>query len=63
MDKSVAVRSANFVENIKGLMRAAAIGRKNLESDGAFQLRELHISYGSFFDVEKREIALENTYF
>jgi putative transposase len=59
--KSVAVGSAKFVENIKGLMGAAAIGRKNMESDGSFQLREHQISYGNVFEAEKSEIALENT--
>jgi len=54
--------NANFVENIKGLMGAAAIGRKIIESDGSSQLREPQISYNQVFDAEKIEIALENTY-
>ena len=60
--RSVAVGSANFVENIKGLMGAVAIGRKNLESDGSNQLREPQIIYGNVFEAENCQIGPENTY-
>jgi putative transposase len=60
--KSIAVGSANFVENTKALMGVAATGRKSLESDGSYQLREPRISYGNLFEAEKSEIDLGNLY-
>ncbi len=60
---SIAVGNRNFVERVKSLMGALAIGRKSTESGESFQLREPAVPYGAYFVAKKGNIGPENTYF
>ena len=60
---SIAVGNRNFVERVKLLMGAMAIGRKSTQSGESFQLREPAGPYKADFGAKKREIGSENTFF
>jgi REP-associated tyrosine transposase len=60
---SIAVGNKSFVERVKSLMGALAIGRKNIEVGESFQLREPAVYYGAHFGLKKCDIGPENTYF
>jgi len=60
--QSIAVGSPSFIDKIKSLMGAMAIGRKRVEGSDSYQLRESSASYNALFEAEKCDIALENTY-
>ena len=61
--ESIAVGSKNFIEGIKDKMGVLAKGRKILENDGGFQLREEEGVYNSFFEDKNEDIAPLNAYF
>ncbi len=60
---SIAVGNRNFVERVKLLMGAMAIGRRSTRSGESFQLREPAAPYKADFGAKKREIGPENTFF
>ena len=59
---SIAVGNRSFVERVKLLMGALAIGRKSTQSGESFQLREPAAPYKADFGVKKRNIGPENTF-
>ena len=59
---SIAVGNRSFVERVKLLMGALAIGRKSTQSGESFQLREPAAPYKAAFGVKKRNIGPENTF-
>jgi putative transposase len=59
---SIAVGSKAFVEKLKALLGFRARGRRILEGDGAYQVREESAGYNAFFEAEKEDIGPENTY-
>jgi REP element-mobilizing transposase RayT len=59
---SIAVGNRSFVERVKLLMGALAIGRKSTQSGESFQLREPSAPYKADFGVKKRNIGPENTF-
>jgi REP element-mobilizing transposase RayT len=60
---SIAIGNRSFVERVKSLMGALAIGRKSTEVGDSYQLREPAASYKADFEAKKRDIGLENTFF
>ena len=60
--KSIAVGSKGFVENIKEKLGIRAKGRKVVESDGAYHLRETQAAYMSDFAPENSVLRAKNTY-
>ncbi len=60
--ESVAVGSQDFVETIKGKLGIRAKGRKVLEKEGKYQLREEVQTYNSNSDRENGNIGRGNTY-
>lgn len=60
---SIAVGDKGFIERVKKLMGAMAIGRRRSEAGDAYQLREPPTAYGAHFDPEKGDIGPENTFF
>ncbi len=61
--ESIAVGSQSFTEAIKERLGIMAKGRKVIETDGAFQLREERASYIAVSDSKKEDIWGQNTYF
>jgi len=61
--KSIAVGNKNFVEKMKSLMGAMAIGRKSTKAGESYQIREPAISYMAHLGAKKSDIGPENTYF
>jgi len=61
--KSIAVGNRKFVERVKSLMGALAIGRKSTETGKSYQLRESAVPYGAHLGAKKSDIEPENTYF
>ena len=61
--RSIAVGSERFIENVKSSMGTTASGRKVIEAEESFQLRETQSLYIDHFGVEKCEIDPQNTYF
>jgi putative transposase len=59
---SIAVGSKAFVEKLKALLGFRARGRKILEGDGGYQVRDESAGYNAFFEAEKEDIGPENTY-
>ena len=61
--KSIAVGSRGFVDRVKSILGALALGRKSIEAGEAYQLREPSIPYNAYFEVKKDDIEAKNTYF
>jgi len=61
--KSIAVGSNGFIDRIKSLMDARAIGRKIIEMGGSYQLREPGASYMVHLGTKQNNIGPENTCF
>ena len=62
--RSIAVGSRGFVDKVKFMLGAQALGRKSIEAGGSYQLREPSTPYNnSHFVVKKGIIGPENTYF
>ena len=59
---SIAIGNRSFVERVKSLMGALAIGRKNTEAGDSYQLREPAVPYIAHFVGKKGDIGLENTW-
>ena len=60
--KGIAVGNRSFVERVKSLMGALAIGRKSTEAGDSYQLREPAVPYIAHFGGKKGDIGLENTW-
>jgi putative transposase len=60
--ESIAVGSKSFTEAIKEKLGILAKGRKVIEIDGAFQLREERATYAAVSDSKKEDIGGQNTY-
>jgi len=60
---SIAVGNRRFVERVKSLMGALAIGRKSTEAEESYQLREPAVPYGAHLGAKKSNIEPENTHF
>lgn len=60
--ESIAVGSEKFIKTLKENLGIFAKGRKILESDGDFQLREEMGTYDAIFDSKKEDIGAKNTY-
>ncbi|MCB2183768.1 MAG: hypothetical protein KQH63_17190 [Desulfobulbaceae bacterium] len=61
--ESIAVGSKSFTERIKEKLGILAKGRKIIESDEGFQLRENKVTYIAHFDCKKDDIGGQNAYF
>ncbi len=61
--RSIAVGSRGFVDRVKSILGALALGRKSIEAGESYQLREPSAPYGAHFGVKKGDIGPENTYF
>jgi putative transposase len=61
--RSIAVGSKGFVERIKSMLGALALGRKKIEAGESYQLREPSAEYNVNFRVKKDYIGPENAYF
>ena len=60
--RSIAVGSELFIENVKSSMGAMAVGRKSIEAEDSYQLREAQSPYIDRFGAKKSEIGVENAY-
>jgi hypothetical protein len=60
---SIAVGNRSFVERVKSLMGALAIGRKSTEAGDSYQLREHSVPYIAHFGDKNSDIGPENTFF
>ena len=60
--QSIAVGSKGFVEGIKEKLGIRAKGRKVVESEGAYHLRETQAAYMSNFTPENSVLRAKNTY-
>ena len=61
--RSIAVGSRGFVDKVKSMLGALALGRKRTEAGESYQLREPAVPYNVHFEVKKSDIGSENTYF
>jgi len=61
--ESIAVGKKCFIETIKEQLGILARGRKILEKDGSFQLREDVGTYIVDSDIKKDDIAPQNAYY
>jgi len=59
---SIAVGSQGFIEKVKSLMGALAIGRESMEAGDSYQLREPAVPYTAHFGGKKDDMGPENTY-
>ena len=55
--KSIAFGKRSFVERVKSMMGALAIGRKSIEAGESYQLREPATPYGAHFGGKKGNIG------
>ena len=61
--KSIAVGGRSFVERVKSMMGALAIGRKGVGVGESYQLCEPEISYGGCFGGKKCDIGPKKAFF
>ena len=61
--KSIAVGSKGFVDKVKSMLGALALGRKSIEAGESYQLREPSVPYNVHLGAKKSDIASKNTYF
>ena len=61
--ESIAVGSKDFIETIKDKLGILAKGRKILENDGGFHLKEDMGTYITNSDIKKDNIVSKNTYY
>ncbi len=60
--ESIAVGSERFIEATRKKLGYPARGRKIVEKDDMFSLREPHVSYNTDFDLQNRLLSVENAY-
>ncbi|MEA3358222.1 MAG: hypothetical protein U9R17_02275 [Thermodesulfobacteriota bacterium] len=51
--RSIAVGSRGFVDSVKAILGALALGRKSIEAGESYQLREPSIPYSTHFEGKK----------
>ncbi len=61
--RSIAVGSKGFIDRVKSILGAMAVGRKSMEVGESYQLREPAVPYSAYFVGKKGDIGPENTYF
>jgi len=61
--RSIAVGGRGFVDRVKSILGALALGRKSTETGEAYQLREPFVPYNAHFEVKKGDIGAENNCF
>ena len=61
--ESIAVGSKRFVEEIKVKLGIRAMGRKVIDNDDQYTLRESQGAYNTLFTPKKAVLSLENSYF
>ena len=61
--ESIAVGNKSFIESIKERLGILARGRKILETNDGFELREDVEGYIANSDIKNDDIAPQNTYF
>jgi len=59
---SIAVGNRSFVERVKSLMGALAIGRRSTKAEDSYQLREPAVPYIAHFGGKKNDIESESTW-
>jgi putative transposase len=60
--ESIAVGDKEFVMETKAKLGAKAIGRRGLENDQGYELREPQNPYNPLFTHEKTALSLKNDY-
>ena len=60
--ESIAVGDKEFIVETKAKLGANAIGRRELESDEEYELREPQNPYTPFFTSENSALSLKNDY-
>ncbi|MCL0107215.1 hypothetical protein M1N63_02145 [Thermodesulfovibrionales bacterium] len=61
--KGVAVGSKSFVERVKSMLGVLDKGRKTIETEERYQLREPSVPYRSLFKIKNEDIGTDNTYY
>jgi hypothetical protein len=61
--ESIAVGSERFIKAIREKLGYLANGRKIIEKDDTFSLREPHISFNTDFDHQNSLLSFENAYY
>ncbi|ETR69695.1 MAG: hypothetical protein OMM_09380 [Candidatus Magnetoglobus multicellularis str. Araruama] len=61
--ESIATGSNAFVESIMTKLNVRASGRKIIETNDTYQIREDISTYNVLFDAKKSDIGLKNTLF
>ena len=61
--ESIAVGSERFIEATREKLGYLANGRKIVEKDDTFSLREQHISYSTDFDPQNSLLRFNNAYY
>ncbi len=61
--ESIAVGNRQFVEDTKTKLGMKAQGRKVVENNDQFELKELYAPYNALFDTEKAHLSPENMYY
>ncbi|RJP84304.1 MAG: transposase [Desulfobacteraceae bacterium] len=61
--ESIAAGDKEFVSEVKTKLGAKAIGRKSVEDNGDYELREFQIPYNPLFTPEKCALRSENSFF
>ena len=60
--ESIAVGNKKFVMETKAKLGAKAIGRRELQKDEGYELKEPQSPYNRVFDPEKYTLRLKNDY-
>jgi REP element-mobilizing transposase RayT len=61
--ESVAVGGQEFIDDIKNQLNRGSFGRKTLERDDSFILREASVAYNSHLPPEKALLIAKNSYY
>ncbi len=59
---SIAVGSEPFIKNVKAQMGGLVLGRRIIESEEFFQLKEAKYSYNAHLGMKKSDMDAENAY-
>jgi hypothetical protein len=61
--ESIAVGTERFIEATRKKLGCLASGRKIVENDDMFSLREPNVSYNTDFDLQNSILSFNNTYY
>ncbi len=61
--ESIAVGKRSFVDATQTKLGSKAIGRKKIERDGIYELRESQMPYSNLFEPENSNLSQNNNYF